>query len=76
MAPSLIPRCPGERCKHDRKDAEELARLYRARGTGRIPDTTGEPVKARRTALFRTVVTATLPPLCQYWWDIRYFWNY
>ena len=30
MAPSLIPRRPGERRKHDHKDAEELARLYRA----------------------------------------------
>ena len=30
VAPSLIPRCPGEHRKHDRKDAEELARLYRA----------------------------------------------
>ena len=30
VAPSLIPRRPGERRKHDRKDAKELARLYRA----------------------------------------------
>ena len=30
VAPSLIPRRPGERRKHDRKDAEDLARLYRA----------------------------------------------
>jgi transposase len=30
VAPSLIPRRPGDRRKHDRKDAEELARLYRA----------------------------------------------
>ena len=30
VAPSLIPRRPGERRKHDRKDAEELARLYGA----------------------------------------------
>ncbi|MXV96137.1 MAG: IS110 family transposase [Gemmatimonadetes bacterium] len=30
VAPSLIPRRPGERRKHDRKDAEGLARLYRA----------------------------------------------
>ncbi len=29
VAPSLIPRRSGERRKHDRKDAEELARLYR-----------------------------------------------
>ena len=30
VAPSLIPRRPGEQRKHDRKDAEALARLYRA----------------------------------------------
>ncbi len=30
VAPSLIPQRPGERRKHDRKDATELARLYRA----------------------------------------------
>ena len=30
VAPSLIPRRPGDRRKHDRKDATELARLYRA----------------------------------------------
>ena len=30
VAPSLIPRRLGERRKHDRKDAEDLARLYRA----------------------------------------------
>ena len=30
VAPSLIPQRPGEQRKHDRKDAEELARLYRA----------------------------------------------
>jgi len=30
VAPSLVPKRPGERRKHDRKDAEELARLYRA----------------------------------------------
>jgi transposase len=30
VAPSLIPTRPGDRRKHDRKDATELARLYRA----------------------------------------------
>ena len=30
VAPSLIPQRPGERRKHDRKDATALARLYRA----------------------------------------------
>lgn len=30
VAPSLIPRRPGDRIKNDRRDAERLARLYRA----------------------------------------------
>lgn len=30
IAPSLIPRSPGEKVKTDRKDARKLARLYRA----------------------------------------------
>jgi transposase len=30
IAPSLIPRRPGEQRKHDRRDAIELARLYRS----------------------------------------------
>ncbi len=30
VAPSLIPVRPGERRKHDRRDATQLARLYRA----------------------------------------------
>ncbi len=30
IAPSLIPRRPGDRCKHDRHDATMLARMYRA----------------------------------------------
>lgn len=30
IAPSLIPRKPGERIKTDRRDAEKLARCYRA----------------------------------------------
>jgi len=30
IAPSLIPTRPGERRKHDRRDAAQLARLYRA----------------------------------------------
>ena len=30
VAPSLIPRLTGTRRKHDRKDAEDFARLYRA----------------------------------------------
>ncbi|MBX3072264.1 MAG: IS110 family transposase [Thermomicrobiales bacterium] len=30
VAPSMIPRAPGERVKTDRRDAEKLARLYRS----------------------------------------------
>ena len=30
MCPSKIPRKPGERVKTDRRDADDLARLYRA----------------------------------------------
>lgn len=30
VAPSLIPRAPGDRVKTDRRDAEKLARLYRS----------------------------------------------
>jgi transposase len=30
VAPSLIPRKPGDRVKNDRRDAEKLARMYRA----------------------------------------------
>ena len=30
MAPSKIPRKPGDRVKTDRRDADQLARLYRA----------------------------------------------
>lgn len=47
VAPSLIPRRPGQRRKHDRKDAEELARLYRAGElvTIRIPSERQERVR-------------------------------
>lgn len=47
VAPSLIPRRPGERRKHDRKDAEELARLYRAGElvTIRVPSEREERVR-------------------------------
>ena len=41
VAPSLIPRRPGEQRKHDRKDAEELARLYRAGEPGDDPGADG-----------------------------------
>ncbi|WP_423925341.1 IS110 family transposase [Candidatus Palauibacter sp.] len=47
VAPSLIPRRPGDRRKHDRKDATELARLYRAGElvTIRIPTEREERVR-------------------------------
>ena len=50
VAPSLIPRRPGERRKHDRKDAEELARLYRAGElvTVRVPTEREERVRDSR----------------------------
>ena len=41
IAPSLIPVRPGERRKHDRKDATQLARLYRAGETREDPDPVG-----------------------------------
>lgn len=47
IAPSLIPVRPGERRKHDRKDATQLARLYRAGEltTIRIPSADEEQVR-------------------------------
>lgn len=47
IAPSLIPTRPGERRKHDRKDATQLARLYRAGElvTIRIPTAVEERVR-------------------------------
>ena len=47
VAPSLIPRRPGERRKHDRKDAEELARAVPGRraGHGRVPTEREERVR-------------------------------
>ncbi|WP_420441999.1 IS110 family transposase [Candidatus Palauibacter sp.] len=47
VAPSLIPRRPGDRRKHDRKDATELARLYRAGELVaiRVPSETEERVR-------------------------------
>ncbi|MDE2763253.1 MAG: transposase [Gemmatimonadota bacterium] len=47
VAPSLIPQRPGQRRKHDRKDAEELARLYRAGElvTIRVPSDREERVR-------------------------------
>ena len=47
IAPSLIPRRPGVQRKHDKRDAVELARLYRAGELApiRIPSETEEKVR-------------------------------
>lgn len=47
VAPSLIPQRPGERRKHDRRDATQLVRLYRAGElvTVRIPTAAEERVR-------------------------------
>ena len=54
VAPSLIPRTPGDRAETDRRAALCLARLPRA-GPGLVPDTAHEavrnPVRARAAAV-------------------------
>jgi transposase len=47
VAPSLIPRKPGERIKTDRRDANKLAKLHRAGELTRVwvPDQTHEAVR-------------------------------
>ena len=47
VAPSLVPKRPGERRKHDQRDAIDLARLYRAGElvTIRVPTETEERVR-------------------------------
>ena len=47
VAPSLIPRRPGERIKTDRRDARKLARLLRAGELTRvyIPEATDEAIR-------------------------------
>jgi transposase len=47
VAPSAIPRAPGERVKTDRRDAMKLARLARAGdlATVRVPDSADEAVR-------------------------------
>ena len=47
VAPSRIPRKPGDRVKTDRRDADQLARLYRAGEIGAIyvPDPQDEAVR-------------------------------
>ena len=57
IAPSRIPVRPGERRKHDRKDATQLARLYRAGElvTIRIPSVAEEQVHTLLSELFANV---------------------
>jgi transposase len=60
VAPSLIPQCPGDRRKTDKRDALKLARLYRAGQltTVRVPTATEERVRGAvrcREALSREV---------------------
>jgi transposase len=47
VAPSLIPRKPGERIKTDRRDARKLAELYRARLLTEVHPPTPEDEAAR-----------------------------
>jgi hypothetical protein len=37
IAPSLIPKAPGDKVKTDKRDCRRLARLHRGRGAGRHP---------------------------------------
>lgn len=56
VAPSKVPRKPGDRVKTDRRDADQLARLYRAGElTGiYIPDARDEAVRDFLRARFQT----------------------
>ena len=45
VAPSLIPRKPGERVKTNRRDAVTLARLFRAGELTSVPDAVHEAVR-------------------------------
>lgn len=58
IAPSLVPKAPGNRVKTDRRDAKRLAQLYRAGllTPVRVPDTTEET--ARALVRLRSEVTA------------------
>jgi transposase len=63
VAPSLIPRRPGDRRKTDRRDARQLAVLYRAGALTmvRVPDREDEAVRALmrlRRALSKDVLRA------------------
>jgi transposase len=63
VAPSLIPRRPGDRIKNDRRDAEKLARLYRAGELTavRVPSESEERVRSlvrSREALTREILSS------------------
>lgn len=58
VAPSKIPRCPGDRVKTDRRDADQLARLLRAGELTAIhvPDAADEAVRDLVRARFQVSV--------------------
>jgi transposase len=53
VAPSMTPVRPGERRKHDKKDANQLARLYRAGELVATRTTHGLPRARAQRALLR-----------------------
>lgn len=57
IAPSLIPRRSGERVKTDRRDAEKLARLYRAGELTPIRIPSAEEERARSLVRLREALT-------------------
>jgi transposase len=57
IAPSLIPRRPGDRIKTDRRDAEKLARLYRAGELTPIRIPPPEEERARSLVRLREALT-------------------
>src|SRR5262249_52306172 len=61
VAPSKVPRKPGDRVKTDRRDADQLARLYRAGELKGI--SVPEPADAARRALFRAPFHGGQPQL-------------
>ena len=58
VAPSKIPRCPGDRVKTDRRDADQLARLLRAGELTalHVPDAQDEAVRDLVRARFQASV--------------------
>jgi transposase len=64
IAPSLIPRKPGEHRKFDRLDAVNLARLYRSGHLTAVYVPTEDLEAIRRLLRLRTTYTSTSPPPC------------